>query len=261
MKKVIRLLIVALCLTVAPTTVSAQELVILTTNNELTFSLDDAFHIYPDGDYLIILDRSARPSLVKVSEIKEISFRGSSGMKGDVNEDKAVDVADIATIIDIMAGKGDDTQPEEKAYPTCSNLNHPHWIDLGLPSGTKWRCCNHGASKPEDYGDLYIFDEAQAYNPPSRDQIKELLDNTTSEWTTRNGVYGRKFTGSNGGSVFFPAAGYFEDGELYDVGSLGVYWSSTPGGEKYAYYLFCTSEQLYWSSCGRYYGHSVRPVR
>jgi len=44
---------------------------------------------------------------------------------------------------------------------------------------------------------------------PTITEIQELLDNTTSEWTTQNGVYGRKFTSkSNGNAVFLPAAGY-----------------------------------------------------
>ena len=28
---------------------------------------------------------------------------------------------------------------------SCPDSNHPHAIDLGLPSGTKWACCNVGA--------------------------------------------------------------------------------------------------------------------
>lgn len=32
-------------------------------------------------------------------------------------------------------------------------------IDLGLPSGTKWACCNVGSSKPEDYGVYYAWGE------------------------------------------------------------------------------------------------------
>ena len=258
MKKVIRQLIVALCLTVAPTTVSAQELVIRTTNNEHIFHIDDAFHIYPNGDRWLILDRIARPTLVKVSEIKGISVRGSSGMKGDVNEDKTVDVADIANVIDIMAGHGG---ADQKAYTTCPNENHPHWIDLGLPSGTQCRCCNQGASKPEDYGGYYTFAEAQANNPPSLDQIKELLNNTTSVWTTQNGVYGRKFTGSNGGSLFLPGAGGVSDGELLLEGAWGTFWSSTPGGEDNGCALSFGSGGANWYSYSRGSGQSVRPVR
>ena len=32
-------------------------------------------------------------------------------------------------------------------------------IDLGLPSGLKWSCCNLGASKPEEYGSYYAWSE------------------------------------------------------------------------------------------------------
>ena len=55
------------------------------------------------------------------------------------------------------------TNPRTK-YPTissCPNNNHPHAIDLGLPSGTKWACCNVGATKPEDYGGYYAWGETE----------------------------------------------------------------------------------------------------
>ena len=42
---------------------------------------------------------------------------------------------------------------------TCPDDNHPHAIDLGLPSGTKWCCCNVGASTPEGYGGYYAWGE------------------------------------------------------------------------------------------------------
>lgn len=80
----------------------------------------------------------------------------------DVNGDGTVDVADIATIIDIMAGKDGDTEPvipEEKAYTICPDDNHPHMIDLGLSSGTRWACCNVGADTPEGYGSYYAWGE------------------------------------------------------------------------------------------------------
>lgn len=47
------------------------------------------------------------------------------------------------------------------SYTTCPDNNHPHMIDLGLPSGTKWACCNVGASAPEDYGNYYAWGETQ----------------------------------------------------------------------------------------------------
>ena len=157
-------------------------------------------------------------------------------------------------------GTGDDDTT--KAYTSCPDNNHPHWIDLGLPSGTKWRCCNEGASTPEGFGGYYTF--GQVSLAPSLDQIKELLENTTYVWTTQNGVNGGKFTGRNGGTIFLPAAGLPWDGGLDNVGSSGYYWSSTPYGELSASGLVFYSGGARWSGDYRRYGGgglSVRPVR
>ena len=166
-----------------------------------------------------------------------------------------------------QTGEPHDYPLEHKGETTCPDGNHPHMIDLGLPSGTKWACCNVGASAPEEYGNYYAWGETSpksVYNwdtyqygsswdnvvnigsdiagtqydaatanwgapwrMPSLTQIAELRDNCTSTWTTQNGVNGRKFTGPNGGTIFLPAAGYRWDSDLYSAGSYGRYWSST----------------------------------
>jgi len=54
----------------------------------------------------------------------------------------------------------------EMFFATCPDDNHPHAIDLGLPSGTLWSCCNVGAEKPEDCGYYYAWgdvNEADEY--------------------------------------------------------------------------------------------------
>ena len=51
----------------------------------------------------------------------------------------------------------------------CPDGNHPHMIDLGLPSGTKWACCNVGATKPEEYGDYFAWGETKGYKSGKRD--------------------------------------------------------------------------------------------
>ena len=141
---------------------------------------------------------------------------------------------------------------------SCPDENHPHWIDLGI--GTLWRCCNEGASSPEEYGGYYEF--GQVASAPTLDQIKALVNNCSYTWTTQNGVNGGKFTGPNGGTIFLPAAGYVWDGELYNVGSSGYYWSSTPYDEHDAYYLGFGLGGAYWDCNGcRGDGRSVRPVR
>ena len=53
---------------------------------------------------------------------------------------------------------------------SCPDDNHPHAIDLGLPSGTKWACCNVGTTIPEGCGGYYAWGETEE---------KEIYD-----WTT-----------------------------------------------------------------------------
>lgn len=52
---------------------------------------------------------------------------------------------------------------EELSFRTnlCPDENHPHMIDLGLPSGIKWACCNVGASSPEKNGNYYAWGETE----------------------------------------------------------------------------------------------------
>lgn len=61
-----------------------------------------------------------------------------------------------------------DAEPQEYELKlsthTCPDNNHPHAIDLGLPSGTKWCCCNVGASTPEGYGGYYAWGETNQKN-------------------------------------------------------------------------------------------------
>ena len=159
------------------------------------------------------------------------------------------------------------TETFELGLLTCPDNNHPHAIDLGLPSGTKWCCCNVGASKPEGYGGYYAWGETSeksVYNwdtyaygsswyncqyigsdiagtsydvahvrmgapwrMPSTAQQQELINNCSRQWTQQNGVNGILFTGPSGGQIFLPAAGDRMYDELYGAGSIGNYWSSS----------------------------------
>lgn len=38
------------------------------------------------------------------------------------------------------------------------------YVDLGLPSGTKWARCNVGANSETDYGLYFAFGETNGYN-------------------------------------------------------------------------------------------------
>ncbi len=58
----------------------------------------------------------------------------------------------------------------------CPDNNHPHAIDLGLPSGTKWACCNVGATTsnpsaltPDQYGGYFAWGETTSKEPYQTD--------------------------------------------------------------------------------------------
>lgn len=55
------------------------------------------------------------------------------------------------------AGSGYTLEQPMESFLQCPDSRHPHLIDLGLSSGTKWACCNVGASKPEEYGGYYAW--------------------------------------------------------------------------------------------------------
>ncbi|MBO7651371.1 MAG: hypothetical protein J6S84_01470, partial [Bacteroidales bacterium] len=58
------------------------------------------------------------------------------------------------------ATNSDDTgYGEIKMFTTNGIINDHEFVDLGLPSGTKWATCNVGASNPEDYGDYFAWGE------------------------------------------------------------------------------------------------------
>ena len=181
---------------------------------------------------------------------------------------------------------------------SCPDGNHPHMIDLGLPSGTKWACCNLGASTPEQSGNYYRWGETKPFKEgdtgatypyigvdignniagtkydaatanwgaswrmPTENQMKELMDNCTYKWTTLNGVEGAKGTGRKGGTIFFPASGYrnYSAASLYNVGRYGYYWSASANNGNYGHILYFDWGSWRWNYGSRADGFPVRPV-
>ena len=67
--------------------------------------------------------------------------------------------------------------------PLCPNDKHPHMIDLGLPSGTKWSCCNVGATKPEEYGGYYAWGETSEKDSYTIETYQHTyIDNQNGIW-------------------------------------------------------------------------------
>ena len=113
---------------------------------------------------------------------------------------------------------------------------------------------------PED--DVAHVKWGGSWRMPTKAEQDELRTNCTWTWTTQNGVKGYKVTGTNGNSIFLPAAGYRNGMTLDYSGSGGYYWSGSlhDFSSSYAYYLGFDSGGYVWFDYGRYHGFSVRPV-
>jgi len=199
----------------------------------------------------------------------------------------------------------------KKVVSYCKNERHIHidqynpfhngyeYVDLGLPSGTKWAKMNVGATSENDYGNFYQYGSgslqyAETYNNssmtnpyyrgtenplisssdtakqvmggqwhiPTKEQFQELIDNTTNIriYDFENGISGRKFIANNGNYIYFPYGGRW-NGKNYEFKSeIGLYWSSTPYSNNKAYYFSSDSSSISINNNYRYYGYSIRGV-
>ena len=67
----------------------------------------------------------------------------------------------------------------------------------------------------------------EQWRMPTMADFKELTTECTWTWTTQNGVKGYEVKGTNGNSIFLPAAGCRRDGTVLHSGYTGCYWSKT----------------------------------
>ncbi len=143
------------------------------------------------------------------------------------------------------------------------------WCEGKNNTMTKY-CTNSKFGTPDNKSVLEPEDDAATVNMgsnwrmPTYDEMDELINTCTWEWTTHNGTNGYKVTGPNGTSIFLPAAGYRYGRhlDLYDDGSLGYYWLSTIH-ETVSYQgasLIFHSGSHYLYAFNRYSGRTVRAV-
>lgn len=148
----------------------------------------------------------------------------------------------------------------------CPDENHPHLIDLGLPSGTKWACCNVGASSPGQHGGYYgwgdtnvksyywwdtlpyfvawngdncIFNDIGSNIAGSSYDVAhvcwggkwsmptlDMIKELVENCDYQGGSSGLYFTGPNGNSIFIPFGGIIT-GDAYFFEDEAWLWSST----------------------------------
>lgn len=101
------------------------------------------------------------------------------------------------------------------------------------------------------------------WHMPSPKQIKELINNTTSEWITLDNVTYMTFTSKNGKSIFIPVAGYtMNSGLVYGNRIEGNLWSSMLSDSHvsngYTFYFYSGGAEL--GTDNRNYKFPIRGV-
>ena len=156
--------------------------------------------------------------------------------------------------------------PPQNMAPATGKTNGHEWVDLGLPSGTRWATCNIDASQPHIAGGLYAWGEkatktsyvpenskthgkdiddfsgdatydvatakwGNGWRMPTKEEFDELVEYCPfPQYVKQNGRYGQLFTNQlNGRTIFLPATGYKEMGSKHEeANGCGLYWTSTP---------------------------------
>lgn len=193
----------------------------------------------------------------------------------------------------IVDAQYDEKEESEQGYGV---VNGYYFVDLGLPSGTKWATVNIGGDASEDYGGYFAWGETKSKskfgtnsltngkkidnisgksrydaarsnwgNPwriPTKAEFQELQEYCIWEWTSLRGKKGYKITGSNGNYIFLPAAGSRRGASLGSANEYGYYWCSeqygNTGDDAYDLYFNSNNINLHWNS--RSHGLSIRPV-
>ena len=182
--------------------------------------------------------------------------------------------------------------------PLKGELNAHPWVDLGLPSGTKWATYNVGTSQIHSVGtriawgelatkktfspaaysltdvklpcyagnaqyDLATAQWGEGWYTPTKQQWDELIEYCDWDYVMINGINGVLFTSPKTyNTIFLPSTGYTDD-ETYKLKYTTynlAYWTCTSIGTNGAHAYIANYEQGYMTTTNRYVAHCVRAV-
>lgn len=223
-------------------------------------------------------DGAGEVTAVKLAEILNPTLSPALGMEitadnvGDILEQLGVTDTDL-TNLPLLRALG-------CSLDKCFNFDSYFDTTDGGNTFNKYNN-NGGLTVLESSDDAATVHMGSQYRMPTRDEIWELIDNTTQTFIDldeneydRQYVYdnhpiesgklkGVRFTGSNDNSIFMPAANCLDEFLWTTVGEEGCFWYSEldDNQDNYARYLGFT----YLGSVGNYGnyrcdGHSVRGV-
>ena len=182
--------------------------------------------------------------------------------------------------------------------PLKGEFNGRPWVDLGLPSGTKWATYNVGTKNIHGVGtriawgetatkktfspnaytlndrelpsyageanyDLATAQWGEGWYTPTKQQWDELIEYCDWDYVMINGINGVLFTSPKTyNTIFLPSTGYTDD-ETYKLKYTTynlAYWSSTGARTNGAHAYIANYEQGYMTTTNRYVAHCVRAV-
>ena len=129
---------------------------------------------YQEGKNIVITYQLSKRSNISVyvSTDGGKKFSSLKSISGDFGKNVSSGAKRI--IWNVLADYEKFNFPEVCFKISANEYNGHEFVDLGLPSGTKWATCNVGATKPEEYGDYFAWGETES---------KDNYDSSTYKWT------------------------------------------------------------------------------
>lgn len=165
------------------------------------------------------------------------------------------------------------SRPEEYGYYFAWGETEPKddysWSTYKWSSSLTKYSSSDGKTVLDAEDDAASVNWGGSWRMPTYAEMDELRNNCTWTWTSNyngTGIHGQivtsKKTGYTNKSIFLPAAGFRYGTYLYNVGSSGLYWSSSldPGRPDRAWSVGFDSSGVSRSGFSRDDGQSVRPV-
>lgn len=116
----------------------------------------------------------------------------------------------------------------------------------------------------ESADDVATVEMGEQWRMPTKEDFAELISGCTWTWVDEGTKKGYTITSKvNSNSIFLPAAGMQNGKQPQDVGTSGLYWSSTldtGSPNSAARILFYSNNLIFTGSDSRYYGASIRAV-